>query len=147
MDIRDRTTVRGLLAAAAAGALVLGIAACDQGKPPQSMSGGDPARQAVPPEGPKGAIAGTAEEKLKLSASPAAPSAAGDPELAGRVKAALAADPALKSMTVDVTASGTQVTLNGTADSPVNRDKATHIALNVQGVTSVQNRLVVSSGS
>ena len=146
MNFRDRQ-LRGVLAAVAAAALALGMTACQQDTPPQAKSGMDPAAQPGPPESPKGALAGTAEEKLGRAGGGTGPLAMSDSDLAGRVKAALAADPALKSLTVDVTAMGTDITLHGTADTTGNREKASLVALNVQGVRSVENKLVVVRGS
>lgn len=146
MSINDRQ-LRASLAAVVAGVLALGMTACQQDKPPQAKSGIDPAYQSGQPESPKGAIAGTAEEKMGRAGGAAGALAMTDSELASRVKAALAADPALKSLTVDVSASGTDVTLHGTANTASEREKASMIALSVQGVRSVENKLVVVRGS
>ena len=71
------------------------------------------------------------------------PGSSPDQVLAEKVKAALGADPALESTTVDVIAANGTVTLVGTADNAASRDKASRIAQGVQGVNSVENRLVV----
>jgi osmotically-inducible protein OsmY len=67
--------------------------------------------------------------------------------LEARVKAALSADPALRSVTVDVKSADGIVTLYGTADSPANSHQAAMVALNVEGVRSVKNEMVVVRGS
>lgn len=73
--------------------------------------------------------------------------ASGDAALAARVKAAIAADPALQSLTVDVNAADGVITLFGTADTPANSHQAAMLALNVEGVRSVRNKMVIARGS
>ncbi|HXV11826.1 MAG TPA: BON domain-containing protein [Burkholderiales bacterium] len=73
--------------------------------------------------------------------------ATGDQALAARVKAAIAADPALQSLTVDVNAADGVITLFGTADTPANSHQAAMLALNVEGVRSVRNKIVIVRGS
>ena len=72
---------------------------------------------------------------------------AADTALAERVKTALGSDPSLRALAVDVAALGNAVTLHGTADNSANRDKASLVALGVQGVNSVENRIVIVRGS
>ena len=137
MNIHDRKPeVRRLVAALALG---LGVGAC-QDKPPATSGVVDSARVAAKP-------AGTAEEKMAPEHDMAKRAAAADTALAERVKAALGSDPALSELAVDVAASGNAVTLHGTADSNASRDKASLIALGVQGVNSVENRIVIVRGS
>jgi len=145
MNVHDKNPEwRRLVAALALG---LGVAAC-QDKPPETIARvTDDKQVAGQPTGPAGAIAGTAEEKMTQENDLTKRATAADTALAERVKAALGADPALKSLAVDVAASGNAVTLVGTADNPVNRDKASQIALTVQGVNSVENRIVIVRGS
>ena len=63
------------------------------------------------------------------------------------MKAAIAADPALQSLTVDVNAADGVITLFGTADTPANSHQAAMLALNVEGVRSVRNKMVIARGS
>jgi hypothetical protein len=124
----------------AALALGLGLTACqDKLHEPTAKTDGD--RFAGQPVGPAGSAAGTAEGGGTKAPAP------DDRELALRVKAALKADPALKSLAVDVNAMGNSITLVGIVNSAAGRDRAAQIALNVQGVNSVENRLVVVSNS
>ena len=144
MNIHDsKLELRQLVVALALG---LGVAAC-QDKPPETLSGVTGSeRVSGQPTGTAGATAGTAEGKMMQGDAANSPSAA-DASLAARVKAALSAEPGLKAIAVDVAASGNAVTLVGTADNDTNREKASLIALNVPGVSSVENRLVVVRGS
>ncbi|MFO1431708.1 MAG: BON domain-containing protein [Candidatus Competibacteraceae bacterium] len=64
-----------------------------------------------------------------------------------KVKIALAREPDLKSLQMDVDTSSGIVTLNGIVDSQQSRDKAAAIAQGVEGVKSVVNRLIVESAS
>lgn len=129
MNIHDgKPDLRQLVAALALG---LGAAGC-QDKPPEMIAG-------VP--------GNDAQEKMAPESDIVKRAATSDAALAARVKDALGADPALKAITVDVAASGNAVTLLGTADTTANRDKASLIALSVQGVNSVENRMVIIRGS
>jgi len=129
---------------AMAGALALGLAACDQeqnfgktGKGIDSAFGTGSRQQAaeLPPADPR-------REKLDLAAN-----GAGDATLAAKVKAAISSNPSLRSVTVDVNAVNGVVTLYGTADTPVMSHQAAMIALNVDGVRSVKNEMVIVRGS
>jgi hyperosmotically inducible protein len=70
-----------------------------------------------------------------------------DAALAARVKAAISSNAGLRSVTVDVNAVKGVVTLYGTADTPVMSREAAMIALNVDGVRSVKNEMVIVKGS
>ena len=107
---------------ATSSALALGLAACN--KP--AFQSGAPATAAtsVPP------------------ADSAAVAAARDP-LKEMVTAALVAEPGLGQIVVEVNPASGTVTLNGTTNNEENRTKASQIALNVPGVKSVENTLVV----
>jgi len=138
MDIRVRKPAWRRLAVALA--FALGVAVC-QDKPTEKTSGVvDSARIASKP-------AVTAEENLAPENDAAKRAAAADTALAERVKAALGADPSLSALAVDVAATGNAITLHGTADNTANRDKASLVALGVQGVNSVENRIVIVRGS
>lgn len=70
-----------------------------------------------------------------------------DKTLATRVRAALMASPALNAVTIDVAAAHGVVTLLGTTNTSTKRDLAGYIALRVEGVNTVRNRIVVISSS
>lgn len=125
----------------AVSALALGLAACDQQPPSEDAqtfeklvqnAGRDPA---------------TPESADAMNKSDGRAGVGIDTVLEARVKAALSADPALRSVTVDVKSADGVVTLYGTADSPANSHQAAMVALNVEGVRSVKNEMVVVRGS
>ena len=59
------------------------------------------------------------------------------------INAELAKDPALRALKIDVDTAGGKVVLRGTAPSADARERATRLAMGVQGVTGVDNRLDV----
>jgi hyperosmotically inducible protein len=71
----------------------------------------------------------------------------GDAALAAKVKTALSSDPALRSMKVEVDAANGVITLSGAADTAAKSDQAATVALQVEGVRSVRNEMVVVKGS
>jgi hyperosmotically inducible periplasmic protein len=132
------------LAVAIAGALILGVAGCD--RKPKTEAPGKTFDKLVENAG----------RDLQSAADPAPPPAAGetvsqarpaspsiDAALEARVKAALSAEPNLSSLAVDVKSTDGVVTLYGTADSPRKSHEAALVALNVDGVRSVKNEMVV----
>lgn len=143
----NSTTIRArLFRLALAAALTLGLAACDRDpqaeRPMKSFdnlvqnAGRD--REAAP------ARAASAEAGMGV---PQSGGPATDLVLAARVKAALSADPGLRSVTVDVKSSDGVITLYGTADSAAKSHQAAMVALDVDGVRSVRNEMVVVRGS
>ncbi len=132
------------LTGAAAGAALLGLAACGQEAPSPTTppASRQPANTAAPQAtAPKAAVPAAPVEGKAAAASES------DRALARRVKDALLARPALKGHGIDITARGGAVTLFGTADSIANRKLAGDIAAGIEGVNSVENKLVVASGS
>jgi osmotically-inducible protein OsmY len=129
--------IRYALPVAAAAAFALGVAACGEKPSTDSTTIGKLAENA----GRNPAPAAAAQK------SNPAYQASGDAALAARVKAAIAADPALQSLTVDVNAADGVITLFGTADTPANSHQAAMLALNVEGVRSVRNKMVIARGS
>lgn len=138
MKTNAGSTIRNLLHVASAAALTLGLVACEQ--KPSSDSRFD---KLVQNAGRNPAPAPEAAARK----SDQAYQATGDAALAARVKAAISADPALRSLTVDVNAADGVVTLFGTADTPANSHQAAMLALNVEGVRSVRNKMVIVKGS
>lgn len=136
MNAGNGTVVRRVLLAALAGGLALGLGACER------RSAGDGAGQTRALSDtiePDGAAQGTARARTRQPVD--------DKALATRVRAALMASPALNAVTIDVAASHGTVTLFGTTNTPTRRDLAGYIALKVEGVNSVRNRIVVISSS
>jgi hypothetical protein len=120
------------LLTALAGALVLGLAACE----PRPAAGklGQPA-----------AAAGKIEANgLAMAENPSpARKPVDDATLAVDVKAALIAAPGINASTIDVSASRGVITLSGTTNTSTRRDLAGYVALRVEGVNSVRNRIVI----
>ncbi len=133
---------RGALPAVAAAAAVLFLGACDQ---IQSLWKSEPPPQAQAPAEGRIEVAKPAEPPKPLETEK--PPVDENKVLAGRVKSALGADPALKLLAIDAGASDGVVTLYGTADNKTNRDKAARVASGVPGVKSVKNELVIVAGS
>ena len=134
---------RGTLPAVAAAAAVLFLGACDQ---IQSLWKSEPPAQVQAPAEGKIEIAKANPLEPKV-VEPEKPPVDENKVLAGRVKSALGADPALKLLAIDAGASDGVVTLYGTADNKTNRDKAARVAAGVPGVKSVKNELVIVAGS
>jgi hyperosmotically inducible periplasmic protein len=70
-----------------------------------------------------------------------------DSAITATVKTALLADPDVKGLKIDVDTKNGVVTLKGTADRSVNRDRAVAIAKDTSGVKSVDDQLVVKASS
>lgn len=136
---------RGALSAVTAAAAALGLGACDQ---IQSLWKSEPPAQAqqAPAVGTI-EIAKAKPIELPKSLEPEKPPVDENKVLAGKVKSALGADPALKFLAIDAGAADGVVTLYGTADNKKNRDKAARVAAGVPGVKSVKNELVIVAGS
>ena len=88
------------------------------------------------------------------SMAPAAPAsnaadraavAVDDTALTANVKAALIAEPGLKSMPIEVSTKNSVVTLTGTVESAVDKAKALQVTETVQGVKSVVDNLSAKS--
>jgi hyperosmotically inducible periplasmic protein len=132
---------RSILSAAIAAAALLGLGGCDQIR---SWFSSEPPVAAQPP-----APIEVAKAKPPVEApKPVEPPPVDENKvLAGKVKSALGADPALKMLAIDAGATDGVVTLYGTANNKRNRDKAGKVAAGVPGVKSVKNELVIVAGS
>lgn len=137
-------TLSRMLIAATAGALALGLAACDQ-KPKTDDT---QVLEKLVQNAGRDRDAVTRDSAPGATPTPENTQGAGtDKVLEARVKAALSAEPALRALTVDVKSSDGVVTLYGTADSPANSHQAAIVAMAVDGVRSVRNEMVVVRGS
>jgi len=67
-----------------------------------------------------------------------------DTEITTRVKAAIFAEPGLKSLQIGVDTVSGVVTLSGSVDSPTSSDKANALAAAVPGVKEVKNNLAMA---
>lgn len=85
-----------------------------------------------------------AEDSSKKMASSIS-SKVDDLTITASVSAALAKDPDLSAIKINVDTKDGNVTLNGPSPSAAAKDKATVLAKSVKGVTAVDNKLVVKS--
>lgn len=92
------------------------------------------------------AAAGDMKREGEQAAQAVADTAA-DAAITTQVKAALAADTQLSALRIEVDTVAGVVSLTGPAPSADAADRATVLAKAVEGVTSVQNKLVVDSKS
>lgn len=123
--------------------MLLLLAACDGGKPPESAPAKSVASAPPPAAVPAPAQVAAPEPQ------PAQPSAKqkADAQLAGRVKAALDAEPQIHGFAIDVTADNGKVALFGTVHTKARREMAERIAKGLTGVKSVDNNLAIVAGS
>ena len=70
-----------------------------------------------------------------------------DAAITVEVKAMLAKDPGLSALRIDVDTTAGRVALRGTAPTAAARERASHLAKAVTGVTGVNNELSVKAGS
>lgn len=144
--------LRKLLVVATAGILSLGLVACDQ-KPSAEQVGQDIDR-AVDKTGEQvSQAANKAEDKIDQAKSTmsdkasSAGSVVADAAITAKVKSALIAEPGLKSTGIDVVTEKGVVSLFGTTGSNANRERASQVAANVEGVKAVENNLAIVQGS
>jgi osmotically-inducible protein OsmY len=123
--------------------VALGIAACD--KPGPAETAGKKIDQTASDAGKK---IGEAADKVgeKVSEESAKTGVAiDDTEITAKVKAAIFAEPGLKTLQISVDTVKGVVTLTGSVDSKANSDRANGLAGAVSGVKSVNNQLVQQS--
>jgi len=121
--------------------LVVGLAACDQPGPAETA--GKKLDQAVDQVSNK--IADTADiaannldaQKAKAGVS------INDAEITARVKAAIFAEPGLKTLQISVDTINGKVTLSGSVDTPQNSETVSVLASAVSGVHEVENHLMI----
>lgn len=136
MRYRIRRFIRNVPRIALAGALALGLAACEQASGEKEL-----APRAGSPE-TTGSTASAPGTTLA-----AARSSVDDKTLAVNVKAALMTSAPLNATTIEVSARDGVVTLSGTTNTSTRRDLAGYLALRVDGVVQVQNRIAVVSST
>ncbi len=69
-----------------------------------------------------------------------------DTAITAKVKAAILAEPGLKSLQINVDTKDATVTLTGNVDSDMLRDRAKQIAMATEGVKNVVDNLSVKTG-
>lgn len=120
--------------------MALGLAACD--KPGPAESAGKAIDNTANATGKK--INETVDKvgnKMNAQSEKTAV-AMDDTEITAKVKAAIFAEPGLKTLQIAVDTVKGVVTLTGTVDSQSNSDTAKTLAGAVTGVTSVENKLI-----
>lgn len=136
MNSLKNSTLIGLMLA-----LTLGIAACDK-KPGPAEQAGKSIDQSMDKAGKKIDEAVDKVDKKVSEQSSKTGQAIDDAEITTRVKAAIFAEPGLKTLQISVDTIKGVVTLTGTVDSSANGEKATLLAHAVAGVQSVDNKLM-----
>lgn len=146
MKNTQRTLALLVLSAAA-----LGLAACDQSKPPtvgEKIDAGIERTQEAASQVKQDAQAAGNDIKQDASqAGTAIADGAADLNITAKVKTALAADDKLSAMAISVNTTNKVVTLTGPAPTQADSDRATSMAQAVEGVTEVKNELTVSAKS
>jgi hyperosmotically inducible protein len=90
----------------------------------------------------------TAVAKIEAKAGQATDmvaTAADDTAITAKVKAAILAEPGLKSLQINVDTKDATVTLTGKVDSDMLRDRAKQIAMSTEGVRNVVDNLSVKT--
>jgi len=121
--------------------LLVGLSACD--KPGPAETAGRKIDQAADDAGQK---LGEATDKVAVKMaeqSEKAGVAIDDAEITTKVKAAIFAEPGLKTLQISVDTVNGVVTLTGSVDSQANSDRAKALAGAVAGVSRVENRLAL----
>jgi hyperosmotically inducible periplasmic protein len=126
MNVQTRMA---LLVAALAGATVVSAGCGDQ-------SASQPVGQRTTPTADK--MASATDTATTMAAK-----GAEDDAISAKVKAAIVADSALSAQQIDVDTKNSVVTLNGTVDNAMSKERAEQIAQTVGGVRSVIDNLVV----
>jgi len=124
--------------------LAAGLAACDK-QPGPAESAGKMIDQTTADAGKK--IGETAEkmgDKMNAQGEKTA-EAIDDATITTKVKAAILAEPGLKTLQISVETVNGIVTLSGSVDSDANSEQAKTLANAVSGVRAVDNKLVVKS--
>jgi osmotically-inducible protein OsmY len=135
-SLRDSITAIGILVI-----LATGLAACD--KPGPAEIAGKKIDQTVGEAGKQIGIAtDRVVEKLGGQGNKAV-LVIDDAEITAKVKAAIFAEPGLKTLQISVNTMKGVVTLSGSVDSSPSSDMAKVLAGAVSGVKEVKNRLVI----
>jgi len=122
--------------------LAAGLTACDK-QGPAEKAGKSIDQTASDTKKKVGETVDKAEKKMTEQSAKAG-QVIDDTEITARVKAAVFAEPGLKTLQISVDTVKGVVTLSGTVDSQANSDKARTLAAAVADVKEVSNKLVVA---
>lgn len=121
--------------------LIIGLNAC--GKPGPAETAGKKIDQTVDEAGKRvGEAAAKVEIKIGEQGEKAGVAVA-DAEITAKIKAAIFAEPGLKSLQISVDTAKGVVTLSGSVNSRQSRDMARGLASAVAGVREVENHLAL----
>lgn len=126
--------------------IAAGLAACEKPKPGPAETAGKEIDKAIEKTGEKMGEAAHASEKMGTQVEKAGAKigvALTDTEITAKVKAAIFAEPGLKTLQISVDTVKGVVTLTGSVDTPSQSDMAKTLAGAVDGVSKVENRLVL----
>lgn len=124
--------------------MVIGLAACD--KPGPAETAGKNIDRTVDQAGQKiGEAADKVGEKISEQSAKAGV-AIDDAEITTKVKAAILAEPGLKTLQISVDTVKGVVTLSGSVDTQAHSDTAKSLARAVSGVSAVNNQLLIKPG-
>jgi hypothetical protein len=122
--------------------IVSGLVACD--KPGPAESAGKKIDQAVENVSTSANnVADKATDSVSKQGKIAG-KAMDDSEITAKAKAALLAEPGMQSLKITVVTKDGVVTLTGASDTTDNKDKATKLIKQIEGVKSVINNLKIS---
>ncbi|HXL83027.1 MAG TPA: BON domain-containing protein [Casimicrobiaceae bacterium] len=136
MNIGNRPSA--LLVALAAGTLLM--AGCDQRAPAGSTSATPPGSTSAKMDRAADTVGTTVSNAADKTAT-----VAEDAAITAKVKAAILAEPGLKSLQITVDTNGATVTLSGNVDNADLKERAKQIASNTSGVKGVVDQLAVKS--
>jgi hyperosmotically inducible periplasmic protein len=126
---------RHVITLAAAIATALSLAACGQRSNDASRSTDSTVAATPAPD---------ASQKMAAASNQVA-TVVDDSALTAKVKAALIAEPGLKSLDISVDTKNAAVTLSGSVDSLASRDRAKEVASGVAGVATVVDQMTIKT--
>ena len=124
--------------------LAAGIAACDSRPGPAEIAGQKIDQTATDARNKISATVDKASDKLSEQGAKTG-ATIDDAEVTAKVKAAIFAEPGLKTLQISVVTVKGVVTLSGSVDSLANSERAKGLALAVSGVKNVDNQLVLKT--
>jgi hyperosmotically inducible periplasmic protein len=138
-------------------AVLLALAACDRGDnrtagqridsgvSTAQRAGADASRAAKDATASAGATLGSAADDTRAMGASAG-AKVDDASITAKVNASLAKDKDLSAVKIDVDTQNGVVTLSGPAPTATAKERASQIARNVKGVSSVNNQLTIKAG-
>lgn len=130
------------LALAVAGALAL--SACGR---EEQRTAGQAVDETIAKVEQKSEAAADSARQVAEQAGDKVATVARDATITAEINAALARDPSISALKVDVDTSDGRVVLRGSAPDAAARERATRLAANVKGVTAVENLMTVAAPS